>query len=297
MAGAAPGEVRAVICTYNSAGEVPEAIASCLAQGLGPEQLTVVDNASRDATVAVVRARFPAVRVIEAGRNLGFGAAVNLGAKGAGGSELLILNPDARLESGALAAMLEALGARVERGAISPRVLRPDGRLDPACRRSFPTPGVALWRLSGMSRLRPSSARFGAYNLTHLPADRGQEVDSGTGACLLVRRDLFDRVGGFDEGYFMYGEDLELCWQLWAQGARVWYEPRAVVWHRKGSSSERAALAMLVHFHRSMWRFYRLHYLRGRQAWLAPLVALGIGGRLVVLLLLNASRRRPRVSP
>ncbi len=289
--------VRVVICTYNSRTEVETAVVSCREEGVGDAQITVVDNASRDGTPDLLRRRFPRVRLLEPGRNLGFGAATNLGARGTGGEALLVLNPDAELEPGALSAMLEALAADPGRGAVSPRVLRPDGRLDPACRRSFPTPQVALWRLGGLSRLRPGSPRFGAYNLTHLPPDRPLVVDSGTGACLLVRRRLFDEVGGFDEGYFMYGEDLELCWQLQARGAVVWYQPTAVVRHRKGRSSEQVALPMLVHFHRSMWRFYRLHYLRGGAAWLAPLVALGICGRLAALLLLNALRRRPRVSP
>ena len=292
-----PGGVRVVICTYNSRRDVSRAISSCLAEGIAPAHLTVVDNASSDGTPELVRRSHPDVRLLAEPRNLGFAAAVNHGARSTDGEFLMLLNPDAELQPGALREMLGALAADRRRGAVSPRVVRPDGRLDPACRRQFPSPQVALWRLVGLSRLRPRSPRFGAYNVTHLPSDQPMAVDSGSGACLLIRRPLFDAVGGLDEGYFMYGEDLELCWQIHRRGAEVWYQPTAVVIHRKGRSSEQVALPMLVHFHRSMWRFYRLHYMRGTGAALAPAVGAGILLRLATLLLLNALRPHPRVSP
>jgi GT2 family glycosyltransferase len=289
--------VRVIICTYQSAGEVGAAIESCLREGLEAAQITVVDNASQDGTATLVQHRFPQVRLLAMAQNLGFARAVNRGAQGAGGDLVLLLNPDAELRPGALAAMLTALAEDPWRGAVSPRVERPDGQLDAACRRSFPSPSVALFRLLGLSRLGPGSARLGAYNLTHIPPDRALAVDSGSGACLLVRREAWDRIGGLDEGYFMYGEDLELCWQIHGLGMTVWYQPEALVLHHKGRSSAQLALPMLIHFHRSMWRFYRLHYSQGWGASLAPLVGLGIGARLGWLLLLNRLRRHPRVSP
>jgi GT2 family glycosyltransferase len=292
-----PTGVRVVICTYNSHADVSRAIESCLREGISGAHVTVVDNASTDGTWELVRRSFPQVRLLAEERNLGFAAAVNHGARETGGETLLLLNPDAELRPGALREMLGALAADQRRGAVSPRVIRPDGRLDPACRRRFPSPQVALWRLTGLSRLRPGSSRFGAYNLSHLHPDQPMAVDSGTGACLLIRRPLFDSVGGLDEGYFMYGEDLELCWQLHQRGAQVWYQPTAVVIHGKGRSSEQVALPMLVHFHRSMWRFYRLHYMRGAGAVLAPAVGAGILLRLAALLVLNSVRPHPRVSP
>ncbi len=292
-----PGGVRAVICTYNSRLDVSRAIESCLREGVSPAHLTVVDNASSDGTPDLVRRLHPEVRLLAETRNLGFAAAVNRGTRDSGGDSVLLLNPDAELEPGALREMLGALAADPRRGAVSPRVIRPDGRLDPACRRQFPSPQVAFWRLTGLSRLWPRSPRFGAYNLTHLPIDQPMAVDSGTGACLLIRRPLLDSVGGLDEGYFMYGEDLELCWQLHQRGAQVWYQPTAVATHGKGRSSEQVALPMLVHFHRSMWRFYRLHYMRGAGAALAPAVGMGILLRLAALLVLNSARPHPRVSP
>lgn len=286
-----------MVCTYRSRTEVGDALRSCRAAGLSEGQLTVVDNASDDGTAELVGEQFPGIRLLRLDRNLGFAAANNRAARGVAGNALLLLNPDAVLVGDALSTMLEALLEDPRRGAISPRIDRPDGSLDAACRRTFPSPLIALWRLGGISRLRPRSPRFGAYNLTTLPLDRGTEVDSGSGACLLIRRELWDRLDGFDEGFFMYGEDLDLCWRIHALGYTVWYEPAATVVHGKGRSSRQKALPMLVAFHRSMWRFYRLHYLRGWNALWSPLVAAGILLRLSWLLALNALRRSPRVSP
>lgn len=291
------GRVAAVICTYRSRDQVGAALRSCLASGLNSEQLTVVDNASGDGTAELVAEGFPQVRLLRLERNLGFGAANNRAAQGLPGDYLLLLNPDALLLPEAPTVLLRAMLSDPRRGAVSPRIDRPDGRLDAACRRSFPTPLTALWRLLGVSRRWPDSPRFGAYNLSHLPVDRPTEIDSGSGACLLLRRDLFERLGGFDPRFFMYGEDLDLCWRIRELGFRVWYEPAARVIHGKGQSSRQEPLRMLVAFHSSMWRFYRIHYLRGWNALWSPLVALGILVRLTLLLLLNRLRRHPVVSP
>ncbi|HUY25330.1 MAG TPA: glycosyltransferase family 2 protein, partial [Candidatus Saccharimonadales bacterium] len=265
-------EIAVVICTYRSRQEVAEALRSCSASGLTESQITVVDNGSDDGTADLVEDQFPSVRLIRLNANMGFAAANNLGARELPGQALLLLNPDAVLVGEAARVMLGALTEDPRRGAISPRIDRPDGSLDAACRRTFPSPAIAFWRLAGLSRLRPGSTRFGAYNLTNLPVDQATEVDSGSGACLLISRAVWDALGGFDTEFFMYGEDLDLCWRIHQLGYTVWYEPSARVIHRKGQSSRQEALPMLVAFHRSMWRFYRLHYLRRRNALWSPLV-------------------------
>ncbi len=292
-----PADVRVVVVTHRSAGEVAAALRSCLAAGLEPGQVQVVDNASPDATCDVVRRTAPAARLLRLPRNLGFARAVNRGAADLGGAALLLLNPDAELLPGALAALCAALDADPRRGAVSPRIERPDGRLDLACRRSFPSPAIAAFRLSGLSRRFPHHPRLAAYNRTDRPEDEALAIDSGSGACLLVRRAAWDRVRGFDPAYFMYGEDLDLCWRLRAAGYQVWYEPRARVRHQKGRSSRQRAVPMLWRFHGSMWRFYRQHYAHGWGLGLAPAVGLGILGRLAVLTVWNVCRRDPRVSP
>ncbi|MFZ0169070.1 MAG: glycosyltransferase family 2 protein [Candidatus Dormiibacterota bacterium] len=290
-------EIAVVICTYRSRKEVADALRSCSASGVSESQITVVDNGSDDGTADLVGEQFPSVRLLRLKENIGFAAANNLAARELAGQALLLLNPDAVLVGKAVQVMFGALTEDPRRGAISPRIDRPDGSLDAACRRTFPSPLIAFWRLAGLSRLRPGSTRFGVYNLTHLPVDQATEVDSGSGACLLIRRAVWDALDGFDTGFFMYGEDLDLCWRIHQLGYSVWYEPAARVVHRKGQSSRQEALPMLVAFHRSMWRFYRIHYLRGRNALWSPLVGLGILLRLGWLLLINALRRSPTVSP
>ncbi len=294
-----PSEVAVVIVTHRSSQEVGAALRSCLDEGVPPARLTVVDNASQDGTLEAVRAAAPGATRLECRVNGGFGRAANRGAAAAPAEvwALLFLNPDAELRPGALAALVAALDADPSRGAISPRIDRPGGGLDRACRRTFPSPTIAFFRLSGLSRLFPRHPRLAAYNRTDLPVDRAGLIDSGSGACLLVRRTAFERVQGFDPAYFMYGEDLDLCWRLRAAGYTVWYEPRARVLHHKGRSSRQRVAPMLWHFHGAMWRFYRQHYASGWGLLWAPAVALGIGGRLAALLVWNWVRRDPRVSP
>jgi GT2 family glycosyltransferase len=130
-----------------------------------------------------------------------------------------------------------------------------------ACRRSFPTPSIAFYRLSGLSRLLPHSPRFGRYNLTFVDPDQAIEVDSVCGACLLVRSVVTERVGMLDERFFMYGEDLDWCLRARQAGWTVRYEPSVVVQHQHGASSRKRALRTTYHFFRAMDLFYRKHYI------------------------------------
>jgi GT2 family glycosyltransferase len=156
--------------------------------------------------------------------------------------------------------MLGALDEHPEAGVIGPKLLRPDGSMHLACRRSFPTPSIAFYRLSGLSRLFPTSARFGRYNLTFVDPDQPIEVDSVCGACMLVRRSVVDRIGLLDERFFMYGEDLDWCMRARQAGWTVRYEPSIVVQHRHGAASRKRALRTTFHFFRAMDLFYRKHY-------------------------------------
>src|ERR671932_369500 len=144
--------------------------------------------------------------------------------------------------------MLESLDAHPEAGIIGPRLVRPDGSIHLACRRSFPTPSVAFYRLAGLSRLFPRSPRFGRYNLTFVDPDVPLEVDSVCGACLLIRRAVIDRVGLLDERFFLYGEDLDWCLRARQAGWSVRYEPEVVVKHQHGAASRKRVLRTTFHF-------------------------------------------------
>ena len=260
-------------------------------------EVFVVDNASTDGSVEAIRREFPAAKVIANRENRGFARANNQALRLAGGDQILLLNPDTEIQPGALAILRRALGTLPDAVVVGPRVLRPDGRLDLACRRSFPSPGVALARLTGLSRLFPRARWVARYNLTYTDPNQPAEIDCGTGAALLFDGKAFQAVGCFDEDFFMYGDDLDVCFRLKAKGGRVYYVPDAVVIHLKGGTTRQRPRPMLREFHRSMWLFYRKHYAHGWGLALAPAVWAGIRLRHGFVLGWNALKGRQIVSP
>jgi N-acetylglucosaminyl-diphospho-decaprenol L-rhamnosyltransferase len=259
--------VSVVVLNYNTREHLRACLRSVehegsttISGGAIEAEVLVVDNASTDGSADMVAAEFPWVTLIRAPRNGGFAYGNNLALAQARGEAVLLLNPDTLLPPGAVAGLLDRLRAHPEAGIVGPKLLRPDGSMHLACRRSFPTPSVAFYRLSGLSRWRPHSARFGRYNLTFVDPDVPLEVDSVCGACLLIRRSLIQCIGGLDERFFMYGEDLDWCLRAREAGWTVRYEPAIVIQHQHGAASRKRALRTTYHFFAAMDLFYRKHY-------------------------------------
>jgi N-acetylglucosaminyl-diphospho-decaprenol L-rhamnosyltransferase len=268
----------------------------------------VVDNASADSSVEMVRAEFPQARLIQSPVNGGYSYANNLGLRaygfGAdsestyapgtvsgsssshGGFDLpryvLLLNPDTELPADGLAKMLGFMDERPEAGVAGPKLVLEDGSLDLACRRSFPTPQVALYRMVGLSRLFPRHPQFGRYNLTYLDPDRVAEVDSVVGAFMLVRREAILQAGLLDEAFFMYGEDLDWAYRITQAGWKVYYNPAVTVLHVKRAASRHSPRAERE-FYRAMHIFYDKHYAHSTPFWLHWLVQFGISVRAGLL--------------
>jgi GT2 family glycosyltransferase/glycosyltransferase involved in cell wall biosynthesis len=231
---------------------------SLAAAGIAWETI-LVDNDSRDGTVAAVRAAYPATRVIEAGGNHGFAVGNNLGLREARGRAILLLNPDTEPVGDAIPQLLAALQADPALGAIGPTLRYPDGAAQEA-RRRFPTrltPFVESTVVQGYWRRNRILDR---YYLADRPADRPQDVDWLYGACLMVRREALDACGGFDEGFFMYSEELDLCARIRAHGWRIGFLPSATVIHHEGASSGQAVPRRQINFNTSKIRFYRRRY-------------------------------------
>jgi GT2 family glycosyltransferase len=269
-----------LILNYNTR----EQLRACLASLGHPEQteVLVVDNASSDGSADMVAAEFGWVSLIRAPRNGGYAYGNNLALRGCQGEMVMLLNPDTVLPPGAIQGLVDRLAAHPEAGIVGPKLLRPDGSMHLACRRSFPTPPVAFYRLSGLSRLFPRSRRFGQYNLTYLDPDQPVEVDAVCGACLLIRRAVIDRIGLLDERFFMYGEDLDWCLRARQAGWTVRYEPGVVVRHQHGAASRKRALRTTFHFFRAMDLFYRKHYVRRYHPLVTGMVRTGIYGALAL---------------
>ncbi|HEV3232255.1 MAG TPA: glycosyltransferase family 2 protein [Candidatus Dormibacteraeota bacterium] len=259
-------------------------------------RVIVVDNASSDGSVEMVRSEFPGVLAVEAGANLGFGRGTNLAASRTTRDFLLTLNPDCAAPPAAIAAMAGRLAKDEQIGFVGPRVALESGAPDRAGLRGDPDPLGAFLYLTRLSRLAPRSRGLNRYNLTYLDYDSEHELLAGTGGCLLLRAAAFHQVGGFDEAFFMYGEDLDLCRRIREAGWRGLYLPSARVTHTKGESTRRSSARMLVEFHRAMWVYYRKHEAPRRPAPLNWLVAAGIVALGALRLARNALRQDGRVS-
>ncbi|MCL4544025.1 MAG: glycosyltransferase family 2 protein [Chloroflexi bacterium] len=203
----------------------------------------------------------PGITVLTDTSDGGYSVSNNLGLLQSRGRYLLLVNDDVVLSPGAIDAMVRWMEARPTCGYLGPRVVLPSGALDVACRRSFPTPIISLYRLSGLSTLCPHSALFGRYNLTYVPEDVTMPVEAVVGACMLVRREAALEVGLLDESYFMYGEDLDWCFRLHRAGWQGWYLASILAIHLKRSSSMRRRLKTSYEFYRAMIIFFRRHFL------------------------------------
>jgi N-acetylglucosaminyl-diphospho-decaprenol L-rhamnosyltransferase len=254
-----------------------------------PMKVIVVDNASGDGTAEMVAAEFPEVDLVACGTNLGFAAATNLGARRGEAPYLLALNPDTAVTESALDRVLAAIEAHPLVAVAGPRLLRADGSLDHAAKRSFPTPLSAIGHFTGVGRREGATGKLAAYRAPEVEAG---PVDAVNGAFMLIRRSAFEQADGFDEGYWMYMEDLDLCYTLAQRGWGTWYEPAAIVHHLKGGSAgTERSVRLNWAFHRGMYRFYRKHYAPNRSPVLNAIVYAGIAVKLATAVLHSALRR------
>lgn len=249
-------------------------------------RVCVVDNASTDGSAAMVREEFPSVQVLENQVNTGFAAGNNAGLRALGYAgamsdaprHALLLNPDTEVPADGLADMVAYMDAHPGVGAAGPRLVLPTGELDLACRRSFPTPEIAFYRMTGLARLFPKSRLFGRYNMTYLDPAIETEVDSVVGAFMMVRREAVQQAGLLDERFWMYGEDLDWAFRLRQAGWKVMYNPAITVLHVKRAASRKNPRAQRE-FYRAELHFYRKHYQARTPAVIHWLVLLGIHAR------------------
>lgn len=281
-------DLAVVVVNYN----VRDLLRACLrsvlrASSAWSTEIWVVDCGSSDRSTAMVRDEFPEVRLIETG-NVGYARGNNLAlrsiAAGGGARYVLLLNPDTEIPPGALSEMLALMDERAEVGASGPRLVLPDGSLDLACRRGFPTPLVSLYHFSGLSRRFPRSPRFARYNLTFLPENAVTEVDSVVGAFMLVRGETLRQVGFLDESFFMYGEDLDWALRIKRAGWKIVYNGAVQVLHHKRASSSQQNVQSTRAFYEAMLIFFRKHYAATTAAPLRWLVVLSIHLGLAVAL-------------
>lgn len=290
-----------VILNYNRADLLADCLESIYASPTRCElAVWVVDNASSDDSAAMVRARFPQARLIVSPTNGGFAHGNNLALReilaGPAPDYTLLLNNDTVVPAGAFDGLVDYLERHPDVGMVGPKLVLPDGSLDLACRRAFPSPEVAFYRMAGLARLFPRSPRFARYNMTYLDPDVETDVDSVVGACMLLRSSVIREVGLLDETFFMYGEDLDWAYRVKQYGWRVVYYPRVVIHHYKRAASTRRAIPSIRAFYDAMRIFHRKHYAATTPAPLNALIEAGITAKELLalgrnLLLPPAARR------
>jgi hypothetical protein len=280
-------DLSVIIVNYNTRDLLRDCLISIYnSQGNLNFEVIVVDNASPDASAQMVTSEFPQVVLIPNQVNGGFAQANNQGLRQAGFDKdglpqpdapryALLLNPDTLLPPAALTDMLAFMDNHPEAGAAGPKLVRPDGSLDLACRRAFPTPEVSFYRMVGLSQLFPQSRLFGRYNMTFADPDELIEVDSVVGAFMMVRREAIAQAGLLDETYFMYGEDLDWAYHIKANGWKIYYNPAVTVTHVKRAASRHSPKAQ-IEFYRAMDIFYRKFYAPSTPLWLHGLIVAGI---------------------
>ncbi len=272
-----PPAISIIIVNYRVPEHLREALRSIgQAEMSDRTEVIVVDNASGDQSQQLITSEFPAVRWIQLKHNIGFGKACNVGAQNARGKYLLLLNPDTMISQNTLDVAYRFMEEHPEIGLIGPKILNPDGTLQASCKRGFPTPAVTFYHFTGLSRIFPNSRRFGQYNLTYLDPDTSGPVDAVSGSFMFIPRELFLQIGGFDERFFLYGEDLDLCYRIKESGHGIWYHPQTQIIHRKGKSSSKSMLRSRVAFYEAMVLFSRKYHKLHQGFFPSWLVVVGI---------------------
>jgi len=252
-------------------------------------EVIVVDNASADGSVDMVKEEFKDVILVANKENLGFTKGNNIGIKKAQGRYILFLNSDTVVSPNTLSKMVEFMDEHRDAGTATCRVDLPNGKLDDSCHRGFPTPWRSFSHFSGLSKLFPRSTLFAGYNLTYLDLNTVHQVDSCSGAFMIVRRESGEEIGWWDEDFFWYGDDLDFCYRLKEKGWKIYFVPVVKILHYKGASGgikkisqhltsatrETRIRATNARFD-AMRRFYKKHYIHKYPAFVTWLVLFGI---------------------
>lgn len=246
-----------------------------------PWPVIVVDNGSTDGSVEMVKKEFPHVVLIRNKQNAGFAKANNQGIRRMNTKYVLLLNTDCEASRGATSETISYLDDHPDVGAITCRLLLPDGSMDPACHRGFPTPWASLTYFFGLEKLFPRSRIFGQYHQGYKSMREPHDIDCISGAFFLVRREVVDQVGLLDETFFMYGEDIDWCYRIRQAGWKIRFYPYVSITHTKHQSGlahkdSLIRVSTRKNFYDAMKLFYNKHYRHRYSPIVSSLVLFGI---------------------
>ncbi len=263
-----PVKLSVIIVTYNVRYFLEQCLRSTYdaiealekVYGKGCAEVWVVDNASVDGTVPMVKKHFPEAHLIENATNEGFQKANNRAIRRARGEYILLLNPDTVVQPDTFVKTVRFMDEHADAGALGVKMIDGKGRYWPESKRSFPSPTVAFYKLFGLARLFPHSRTFGRYHLTYLDPEEVHEVEVLSGAYMLIRKSVLDRIGLLEEAFFMYGDDIDLSYRILQAGYKNYYYPHTQIIHYKGESTRKGRLNYLALFYRAMILFVKKHY-------------------------------------
>lgn len=281
-------KISLLIVSYNVKQYIVHCIDSIKCSNYdGDIEIIVVDNNSFDNSLSEVKAKYPDVIDIQNNENYGFGKAVNQAARKATGDYYLILNPDTILEENTISTFVDYLQNNNNVGMVGPKIVNSDGSLQKGCKRSFPTISVALPKILGLDKMFPSSRWAGKYNLNYLDADSIHKVDAISGSCMFIRSNLFKKIGGFDEQFFMFGEDLDICYQIYQNNFEIHYLPKTQIMHYHGESVKTAPFDSLNAFYNAMIIFSDKHFSKSKGLLTRIFIRTGIFLRKIISLINN----------
>jgi O-antigen biosynthesis protein len=250
-----------IIVNYNVKYFLEQCLLSVLKNSAGLNiQIIVVDNYSTDGSIGYLQPKFPEVKFIANETNTGFSKACNKGLEYANGEYVLFLNPDTIIAEDCFEKCISFFETHSDCGAVGVKMVDGSGSFLKESKRSFPSPLTSLYKLSGLSVLFPKSKTFSRYHLGHLNKNRDHEVDVLAGAFMMIRKEVLEKVGSFDETFFMYGEDVDLSYRIQKAGYKNYYFAGTTLIHFKGESTRRGSLNYVKMFYKAMSVFVRKHY-------------------------------------
>ena len=252
-------KISIIIVSYNVKEYVTQCIRSIYKSDLNKDdyEIIVIDNDSHDGTMDGIKENFHQVILHQNDINEGFSKAINKGLSLSKGEYVCILNPDVIIQEKTLSSLLEFYGKTPLLGAVGPKILNSDGTIQHSCKRSFPAPLNSISRLLGLDRLFPKSRIFGKYNLTYLDIEKEHEVDVISGAFMMLPIKILKEIGGFDERFFMFGEDIDICYRIKEAGYKIYYTPITEIIHYKGESVKSAPFDMINVFYSAMDLYFK----------------------------------------
>jgi len=292
-------DLSIIIVNYKTYELTKNAIKSVLETVKSSYEIFVVDNDSQDASYEKLESRFNneiasgKLKLVANVSNQGFAAANNIAIKKSKGYYILLLNSDTIVKKGSIDNSLDYIKNHGDVGVVGCKIILPNGKLDNAAKRSFPTPKNSFYKLFGFYKFnkKSKSNNYNNYNLDDLDENGVYEVDSLVGAFMLVRKETIEEIGLFDEDYFMYGEDIDWCYRIKQADWKVIYYGKVEIIHYKGSSSKKQKSKLIYEFYRAMYLFYNKHYINEYSLLTRMAVYLGIAVLLIIKLFLNIFKR------